>query len=1378
MKRPIKKLISALITVTLCLTMLSLLTACDDECSHSYGEWEVVTVPTYTVKGYINRTCTKCGSLQTFELAPLGDEWEYNEVVITSATCTSTGTSKFICRDSRFSPAEFVAVTGPYPHDYSSCEFVSESTHVKTCSGCGHEEVTSHKFTEEVLTYPTCETTGIKELTCEGCGHVGLVEMAVVDHAFSGEWIVDEEATCLDSGSRHHNCVYCNEPFGEDIPKLGHDFVEIEYLAPTCSTLGHTAGTACSRCDVYGEGTSAIPIADHHYVSGTCVWCPEREPLTVTYVYDDTQSETKNVHYGDLFEAISQEGTRYNVFLGWFDESNVEYTASTVITTSIVVRAKWETAIKISTKEDFLQIYDDPTASYYLDADIDMRGAKLEPITGFKGTFDGQKEDGGEHVVMNFIMSSDSSISNYGIFATNDGTIKNVTFKDFTFNGNVSCENGGALGGVVGTNRGTISNVNVDNVKFAVSLNKTYSNKDVRSVTFSIGSYVGRNLGTVEEATILADINVAVTARVSYDGYFQNFYQYHRIGGVCGTNEGKLSGIYADTKASVTVNTKGDEYDYFYVYSYVGGLVGANLANARIEHSYVVTDTTLYGSKSGRSYDYNHCGGFVGLNDSSASIEECFAKGSVKGGVNDLTNLGGFVGNNTATAMISSCYTVMDVSPTRSSSTFSIGGFAGRNSAQIQNSYSDGSVSSSVGAVLGGFVGNNEAGGTITKTYTTADSTASSGSAGAFAGTNAGIISKSYKSDDVIFKPGASSQGSTSLTTEISELVFSTLISEAFLSENLYWDLEGWYVGSDNNPFLEWEFEALHTYDEPKVIEPTCETAGFKVYECKVCGNVFITDVIAPLGHNKTHEYERDKWTAPTHTADGVEAYVCEHEEYGISHTYQVIVPALGHDAPSSISCTELRFEDGEYFFKCSCSTAEEDVFVRLDGSKVAHVAQNVDYVAPLCGAYNESTGAWEGSREGRSAGRVCVDCGCVLAGCLAIEPHVFGESEVVEPATCTSSGTVKRTCTLALCGYEHLVTVDPLPHTYTNGLLKCSTCNAERYVIDQSFTAISSASDLKNMMQNGNYYLTGDVDLASVTFEPLFSEDDPFVGIFLGRGHKITNLKLSADSKQEYLGGIFGAVGAGGKVLGLTVENASVSLNNVNSARVGLIAGVNDGEISMCNVTGTVNVSLVTAVNSKVTGVIATSFDYTFGTLTAVNGRTGEINGCNMSASLLVNYDVATNLSATNVSNYFSQLINNTKISNITAITLGGACGENRGVIRNGKVSGSVIAGMTVASKVGGVNRGRTFTTLTLNEGNFCGINVATIEDCSSSARETFTHGETEESLVSDSCISVLGVVLKQEFYEITDNSVHELLAGMIGLSGPSSVNDLTQIS
>ncbi len=1242
------------------------------------------------------------------------------------------------------------------------------------------------------------------------CKNCKKQEQAECEHNY-GEWVMELYPTYSEWGGGYRICSKCNKKDEESIPPYMLNHYTIKILRePTCTQKGvaeYSFGSAIFTLDVdvvphpyaYVEGSEQpdkdkfvcecgeVSYADHYYINGGCHYCAKIQPLKIEYVDANGDTSSIDLLYGDNFVNQERQNSPTSYFLGWFDERDNLLDENTVIYQNTTVYAKWQTRHLISSAEDFMGIYDNPSYAYTLTCDIDMRGELLQPIPHFDGIIDGYDEQNDKNfVIKNFVLSSDATISNYGLFAVNNGTIKNITFKDCYFSGTIGWESGGALGTIVGLNKGDVYGVNLDNAVLSANIYKAI--EDYQTLNFSVGLFVGKNTGKIQHSNINGKIFVTAESKARGTAWSDvKQYHYFYVGGACGYNLGELSEIYVQITGDLKTAATHTIHDQMHIYSYLGGAIGLNVG--AVNHSYSVSTLTHatispshYSGYQDTACEYNLCGAFIGVNGESGNISECFSKGSVYGFASNANNVGGFVGENCGTATVRSCYSYADVTVTAEASGVSLGGFAGVNSAVIQNSYSVGAVESQVYATIGGFIGNNASGGTIAKTYTTSSLTTKSGVAGIFAGVNSGTVSKSYYTSNIIFKQGSATQGNMSVATEVSEIAFNDLITESFLTNNLYWDTEGWYIGSDNNPFLTWEFEKIHNYAQPIVVLPDCENAGFTVYECLDCGLIFITDVVQPLGHDLSQEYQKESWIAPTHTTTGKQYYLCDHgtQSQVDAHVHEVIVDVLGHDEPQNVSCEQLLFDGTNYLYKCSCSQAGNEVYIPVDKSVISHTPQNVSYVAPVCGALNEQSGIWEGSMAGNRAGRICSVCNIVLYGCESIQPHSFDftNAQVIQEASCMQEGILKVTC--SLCQYECEYHEDLLEHSYVNSPLTCDACNQQRFVLDGSFVEISTVQELKNIIPNANYYLTCDIDLTNTPFTPLFSESDPFVGIFLSNGYKIKNLNLTAENQSVYYGGIFSAIGTEGKVVGLVVENVSITVTNVAKLKIGAIAGINNGEISSCSVVGNITFNLTAQITRNTVGVSSTSFDCVFGAITAENNADAKVIDCSTTANIDANYTIDTLLSPENVSNYFKDLINNTTLTNNVNLSLGAICGINKGLLLNSCFSASLNSTLDLSNKVSGISRGKAFTYFTLNEGAICGINSGEITSCSAKAKTSFIHTKEQGATISNNQISVLGVVLKQEYYKVIDNAVfEEQYLGLIANTTSSSiVNDLAVIN
>lgn len=93
----------------------------------------------------------------------------------------------------------------------------------------------------------TCTTKGSIKYVCD-CGKNYTSEVAKLAHT-EGTWITDIEATCVESGTKHTECTICKQIMKmATIDALGHDMVEGETVASTCTTEGNIS-YECNRCD-------------------------------------------------------------------------------------------------------------------------------------------------------------------------------------------------------------------------------------------------------------------------------------------------------------------------------------------------------------------------------------------------------------------------------------------------------------------------------------------------------------------------------------------------------------------------------------------------------------------------------------------------------------------------------------------------------------------------------------------------------------------------------------------------------------------------------------------------------------------------------------------------------------------------------------------------------------------------------------------------------------------------------------------------------------------------------------------------------------------------------------------------------------------------
>ena len=311
----------------------------------------------------------------------------------------------------------------------------------------------------------------------------------------------------------------------------------------------------------------------------------------------------------------------------------------------------------ITTAKELQNINNNVSAHYKLGANINLADEEFTPIgnvdTGsFTGSFDGNG-----YTVYNLDVYSGKYA---GLFGSNEGVVKNVVLE------NVSVYGTRYIGGVVAYNT---------------------------------------SLGTVESCKVVSGI-------VETDGGVNSV----SIGGICGVNEGVLSGSFsngADVKSSASGNAGGicgywntaltEELENVYntgnitaggssADSYSGGLVGHTKSTVNINSSYNTGNITFS----------RYTGGLVGYAESTVNINGSYNTGNITASADS----GGLVGYAESTVNVNSSYNVGDIDGSYS------GGFIGfgrYGAVAVYYSYNTGNITASTysGGFVGGISGKN-----------------------------------------------------------------------------------------------------------------------------------------------------------------------------------------------------------------------------------------------------------------------------------------------------------------------------------------------------------------------------------------------------------------------------------------------------------------------------------------------------------------------------------------------------------------------------------------------------------------------------------------------------------------------------------------------
>jgi len=182
------------------------------------------------------------------------------------------------------------------------------------------------------------------------------------------------------------------------------------------------------------------------------------------------------------------------------------------------------------------------------------------------------------------------------------------------------------------------------------------------------------------------------------------------------------------------------------------------------------------------------------------------------------------------------------------------------------------------------------------------------------------------------------------------------------------------------------EPEHTHSYT-PVVTGPTCTEEGYTTYSC-ACGDSYIDDIKAALGHKKVLDKAVDATCTANGLTKGSHCFICE-----AILVKQEIVPALGHEKKTvsgyAPTCTQPGKTDGASCVRCGVVLTEQSEIPALGHETVVDAA-----IAPTC------------TMAGKTEGSHCGRCGEVLTAQEAVP--ALGHAEQIIPGlepTCTSTG-------------------------------------------------------------------------------------------------------------------------------------------------------------------------------------------------------------------------------------------------------------------------------------------------------------------------------------------------------------------------------------
>lgn len=361
----------------------------------------------------------------------------------------------------------------------------------------------------------------------------------------------------------------------------------------------------------------------------------------------------------------------------------------------------------ISTKQDFLDIANDPTTIYSLVNDLDFGGIEFDPLNNFEGELWGM-----DYSIKNVLFNSDNTT--ISLFKQiNNAKFSDISFKDCVINVTGEQENTVYYVGLLaaqafGTN--TFENVSFD---ISLSIDSLYSkvimggligkgeNLVLDNVTsggvveakssgnsVELGGFIGETVGHIDATNY---INEAEVKAYSLGGQNDTTLAINEgiVGGLVGlSNMTYLKDCFNDGIVKEDSLKKTD--------SYAGGLIGKN--NGRPEFNNVANRGEVLGS--------TYAGGVLGCSalKGSFAISRIYNEGEVKD-LGDTGTLGGVIGRCLVDTLVSQTYNSGDVISTNGVA----GGLIGSGDALItlQESYNNGNITSSNGSA-GGLIGSSK----------------------------------------------------------------------------------------------------------------------------------------------------------------------------------------------------------------------------------------------------------------------------------------------------------------------------------------------------------------------------------------------------------------------------------------------------------------------------------------------------------------------------------------------------------------------------------------------------------------------------------------------------------------------------------------------
>lgn len=295
--------------------------------------------------GQIVKKCTVCGEQigEASVITATGHKYVKGNTV--EPTCIDDGYTLYRCEYCALTKKDdVVKATGSHTYETENdgWKTITEPTcsetglAQRTCTVCGDvstktldKVADAHRWYRGVVTKPTCVDGGYTTHTCKYCGKTETYDLTdALGHEAGGEWVVTEEATCTEDGTKVRYCVRCSTDCGDPletatITAAGHYWTFEKIVEPTEDAEGYTLYV----CQVCREERK------DNYVA-------KLEPRVITFISEGEEfKKFENKYAGDaiIASAVGEptkeaDNTYRYTFSHWADENGQKVILPLIVT--------------------------------------------------------------------------------------------------------------------------------------------------------------------------------------------------------------------------------------------------------------------------------------------------------------------------------------------------------------------------------------------------------------------------------------------------------------------------------------------------------------------------------------------------------------------------------------------------------------------------------------------------------------------------------------------------------------------------------------------------------------------------------------------------------------------------------------------------------------------------------------------------------------------------------------------------------------------------------------------------------------------------------------------------------------------------------------